>query len=152
MKIRFSLFFVWMLFLTSCTRCDISKVNIIKEELFGTEFKTVLLSNSGTSRYSGMLFDKDLILLVNDGGINTVLVMDGKNIRAIIPNYPSSEKHYYDKGQNEISWDEYISHDPNALDNYMYIREKYLTIDHQFPENEIPQINAYQHIETNTLY
>ena len=62
------------------------------------------------------------------------------DIRAIIPNTPSEDKHFYDEDQNEISWDQYLSTYPNALNDYKYLRKKYLLLDCLYPENEIPLI------------
>ena len=61
-------------------------------------------------------------------------------IRAIIPNAPSADKHFYDENQNEISWNQYLSIYPDALNDYKYLRKKYLLLDCMYPKNEIPLI------------
>ena len=97
-------------FVVSCARKDVSKVRIVVDNWEGCE-------------------------------VNSVLVMQSNgDIRAIIPNAPSEDKHFYDEDQNEISWDQYLSTYPNALNDYKYLRKKYLLLDCLYPENESPLI------------
>lgn len=139
MKIVFILAIAF--FVVSCARKDVSKVRIVVDNWEGCEFKKICLPQSDYAKFSGLLFDGNLIVLVDDGSVNSVLVMQSNgDIRAIIPNAPSEDKHFYDEDQNEISWDQYLSTYPNALNDYKYLRKKYLLLDCLYPENEIPLI------------
>lgn len=139
MKIVFILAIAF--FVVSCARKDVSKVRIVVDNWEGCEFKKICHPASDYAKFSGLLFDGNLIVLVDDGSVNSVLVMQRNgDIRAIIPNAPSEDKHFYDEDQNEISWDQYLSTYPNALNDYKYLRKKYLLLDCLYPENEIPLI------------